>query len=735
MSEKIQGRPWQPHEDALLLAAIHNTQGDIDWKIIAKFVPERTNKACRKRWLHSLCPTVKKTAWTHAEDDTLLRLYEQHGPKWALIARAISGRTDDACSKRYREALDPSLKRDEWTAEEDARLIELQANMGGKWGQIGPAMGRSGLGCRNRWRLLERKRTAGSRGTGSTFGSAAGTSSITEPQAGSSAFPPLHPPVAQQVTHWGDDLLAWGAQYQTMPNSAYSYENTQTGSTSAFYATNTEQHTSSSDYNMHSLDDTFGSEDFFARLDFAQPQTTHPTSQRSSLQVQDYGQSAAFGYLSTTPIGPGPLPPDPTYTESHNQDAQSPANDAFPRRILDSQIDPALMHDFDQSPQTRPLPQYPPRVVSASQRASSPHRMPVRPTTPARPSARPSPHPEPASLVDSQSTPSALAHAQSVLFPQSPGPVASPELQQPSPLPSPPPASPAQPAQPVTDIFGDQPYPAHEHSLPPLEAPSRHTQPSIETESHGLPPSTTVSQADHDSLVPLFVQHQHQPRLATPQDSLVPASTSDPIPSEEEHSIAQDTLQKRVRKKPFLSAFLPASSDPTILAYACGVPSCWPNVNYATSSELAEHGRVIHPTLVDMLSDPELKPFRCSLAGCNKSWKSLNGLQYHLQVSRDHFRQALASASPAPCAEPQANGQVQKKGRKTHPCTFPGCTNVYKQLAGLRYHLKHGHPTHTPAQLEAVPPTLAKKIGERQARKGGAQVSMVSHGSNVVLTT
>lgn len=93
---------------------------------------------------------MKKTAWTQAEDDTLLRLYGVHGPKWALIARAIPGRTDDACSKRYREALDPSLKRDEWTAEEDARLIELQVEMRGKWGQIGPAMGRSGLGCRNR---------------------------------------------------------------------------------------------------------------------------------------------------------------------------------------------------------------------------------------------------------------------------------------------------------------------------------------------------------------------------------------------------------------------------------------------------------------------------------------------------------------------------------------------------------------------------------------------------------
>lgn len=129
--------------------------------------------------------------------------------------------------------------------------------------------------------------------------------------------------------------------------------------------------------------------------------------------------------------------------------------------------------------------------------------------------------------------------------------------------------------------------------------------------------------------------------------------------------------------------------SPAVLAYACGMTDCWPNVNYATSSELAEHMRAAHPSLADILSDSDLRPYRCSLAGCNKSWKTLNGVQYHLQVSKVHFQQALASAPPAPSAESLADGSVQKKGKKTHPCTFPGCPNVYKQLAGLRYHLKH----------------------------------------------
>jgi len=103
-----------------------------------------------KRWLHSLSPTVKKCAWSPEEDAALLSLYNQHGTKWSLIARSIPGRTDDACSKRYREALDPSLKKDEWTPEEDRALLEAYHRIGKSWMKVGQELGRSSLGCRNR---------------------------------------------------------------------------------------------------------------------------------------------------------------------------------------------------------------------------------------------------------------------------------------------------------------------------------------------------------------------------------------------------------------------------------------------------------------------------------------------------------------------------------------------------------------------------------------------------------
>ncbi|TFY53490.1 hypothetical protein EVJ58_g9425 [Rhodofomes roseus] len=192
MQERGVGNPWTAEEDRLLTQAVA-IHGEVDnWKTVALSVPGRTNKACRKRWLHSLSPNVKKTAWTAEEDQLLLSLYAIHGTKWAVIARNIAGRTDDACSKRYREALDPSLKRDDWTSEEDGKLLHAYTRLGGKWGLIGQELNRSGLACRNRWRMMERKKSAGARQT--------------EPVGASTSLPAPAQAQEQQPLQWQPEV-------------------------------------------------------------------------------------------------------------------------------------------------------------------------------------------------------------------------------------------------------------------------------------------------------------------------------------------------------------------------------------------------------------------------------------------------------------------------------------------------------------------------------------------------
>lgn len=112
---------------------------------------------CRKRWLHSLDPSVRKGRWTKEEDRILLDAYARLGPAWNEIARLIPGRKDDQCSKRHRDILAPLARNRlfDWTPEEDQILREGVRDLGHKWTSVAARLpGRPPLTCRNRWRNL-----------------------------------------------------------------------------------------------------------------------------------------------------------------------------------------------------------------------------------------------------------------------------------------------------------------------------------------------------------------------------------------------------------------------------------------------------------------------------------------------------------------------------------------------------------------------------------------------------
>jgi len=134
------------------------------------------------------------------------------------------------------------------------------------------------------------------------------------------------------------------------------------------------------------------------------------------------------------------------------------------------------------------------------------------------------------------------------------------------------------------------------------------------------------------------------------------------------------------------------------------------SVQFSTSKELWDHSKNDHSE-----SMGGSKPFRCGLEGCGKGWKSINGLQYHLQVSKAHFKQALLTQFPPQVASlPAALDIVGKdaKPRKKFACPHDGCPNEYLQKSGLRYHLSHGHPSIGPTQLSVLPPVLAEKMNK-----------------------
>ncbi|ODO01521.1 hypothetical protein I350_06341 [Cryptococcus amylolentus CBS 6273] len=152
-------RPWTLEEDALLIDAVNrlgSARGPGSaWSEISSIVGgTRTNKDCRKRWFHSLDPSLRKGRWSREEDEALKRLHKEMGPQWKEIALLIPGRKDDQCSKRWRDVLDPCLtSKKAWTPLEDALLLQLFEAHGAKWSVISDSLpGRSPLACRNRSR-------------------------------------------------------------------------------------------------------------------------------------------------------------------------------------------------------------------------------------------------------------------------------------------------------------------------------------------------------------------------------------------------------------------------------------------------------------------------------------------------------------------------------------------------------------------------------------------------------
>ncbi|WFD35117.1 hypothetical protein MCUN1_001966 [Malassezia cuniculi] len=146
-------RKWTPEEDALLTRAMKRYRylQDVRWTDVAATIPDRTPKACRKRWVNGLNDRLKKGSWTSEEDDRLREGVAMLNSDWARIAEHVGQRSGDQCSKRWREVLDPAINKSPWTPEEDKMLTELYHKHGSSWQVISTHFNnRRALQCRNR---------------------------------------------------------------------------------------------------------------------------------------------------------------------------------------------------------------------------------------------------------------------------------------------------------------------------------------------------------------------------------------------------------------------------------------------------------------------------------------------------------------------------------------------------------------------------------------------------------
>lgn len=96
-----QRRKWSQADDQTLLNAI-KVNGPHHWNEIAgRYLPSRTGKQCRERWLLKLSPEIVQKDWSDNDDQHLLDLQRQYGNKWATIAKFLPGRSPTAIKNRW----------------------------------------------------------------------------------------------------------------------------------------------------------------------------------------------------------------------------------------------------------------------------------------------------------------------------------------------------------------------------------------------------------------------------------------------------------------------------------------------------------------------------------------------------------------------------------------------------------------------------------------------------------
>ncbi|KAI0086676.1 pre-mRNA splicing factor component-domain-containing protein [Irpex rosettiformis] len=122
----IKGGVWKNTEDEVLKAAIAK-YGKNQWARISSLLVRKTPKQCKARWYEWLDPSIKKTEWSKEEDEKLLHLAKLMPTQWRTIA-PIVGRTATQCLERYQKLLD----------EAEAKEHE-ELGLAGPGGEAGPS--------------------------------------------------------------------------------------------------------------------------------------------------------------------------------------------------------------------------------------------------------------------------------------------------------------------------------------------------------------------------------------------------------------------------------------------------------------------------------------------------------------------------------------------------------------------------------------------------------------------
>lgn len=150
------GGKWNKDEDEKLLKLV-DQHGPKNWKMISQRLGSVRDKVqCLHRYNKVLKPGLQKGPWTVEEDTVLLNVVLKDGDpksvKWSEIALHLNGRIGKQCRERWNNHVNPEIRKGKWSIKEDALLFEAQLVFGNRWTEIAKLLpGRTENNVKNRF--------------------------------------------------------------------------------------------------------------------------------------------------------------------------------------------------------------------------------------------------------------------------------------------------------------------------------------------------------------------------------------------------------------------------------------------------------------------------------------------------------------------------------------------------------------------------------------------------------